>query len=63
MLPGEVKEQLRRWVNQVPVIAFNSGKYDLNIVRECFEKKNIYNIEHECNENVFAAKKENIYIF
>ena len=28
MLPGEVKEQLRQWVNQVPVIRFNSGKYD-----------------------------------
>ena len=29
MLPGEVKEQWRQWVNQVPVIGFNSGKYDL----------------------------------
>ena len=30
MLPGEVKEQQRQWVNKVPIIGFNSGKYDLN---------------------------------
>ena len=29
ILPGEVKEQWRQWVNQVPVIGFNCGKYDL----------------------------------
>ena len=26
MLPGEVKEQWRQWVNQVPVIGFDNGK-------------------------------------
>ena len=59
MLPGEVKEQWRQWVNQVPVIGFNSGKYDLNMVKEYFVKKISYNKEDECNEDVFAAKKEN----
>ena len=29
ILPGEVKKQWRQWVNQVPVIGFNCGKYDL----------------------------------
>ena len=63
MLPGEVKEQWRQWVNQVPVIGFNSGKYDLNMVKEYFVKKISYNKEDECNEDVFAAKKENNYMF
>ena len=39
MLPGEVKEQRRQWNNQVPVIGFNSGKYDLNMVKEYFVKE------------------------
>ena len=63
MLPGEVKEQWRQWVNQVPVIGFNSGKYDLNMVKEYFVKKISYNKEYECNEDVLAAKKENDYMF
>ena len=63
MLPGEVKEQLRQWVNQVTVIGFNSGKYDLNMVKKYFVKKISYNKEDECNENVFAGKKENDYKF
>ena len=31
MLPGEVQKQWSQWVNQVSVIGFNSGKYDLVI--------------------------------
>ena len=63
MLPGEVKEQWREWVNQVPVIGFNSGKYDINMVEEYFVKKISYNKKNECNEDVFSAKKENDYMF
>ena len=63
MLPGEVKEQWRQWVNQVPVIGFNSGKYDLNIVKEYFVKKISYNKDDECNKGVFTAKKKNDYMF
>ena len=63
MLPGEVKEQWRQWVNQVPVIDFNSGKYDLNMVKEYFVKKISYNKEDECHEDVFATKKENNFMF
>ena len=54
-----MKEQWRQWVNQVPVIGFNSGKYDLNMVKEYFVKEICYNKEDECNENVFAAKENN----
>ena len=63
MLPGEVKEQWRQWVNQVPVIGFNSGKYDLNMVKKYVVKKIAYNKDDKCNEDVFAAKKENDYMF
>ena len=61
VLQGEVKEQWRQWVNQLPVVGFNNGKYDLNMVKEYFEKQNSYNKDDECNEAVFAAKKENNY--
>ena len=63
MLPGEVKEQWRQCVNQVPVIGFTSGKYRLNMVEEYFMKQTGYNKDDECNDDQFAAKKENNYIF
>ena len=47
----------------VPVIGFNSGKCDLNMVKEYFVKKIAYNKDDKCNEDVFAAKKENDYMF
>ena len=58
-----MKEQLKQRVNQVPLISFNSGKYDLNMVKEYFVKEISDNKDDECNENVFAAKKENDYMF
>ena len=63
MLPGEVKKQWKQWVTQVPVIGFNSGKYDLNLVKEYLVNKISYNKEGKCNEDVFVAKKENDYMF
>ena len=63
VLPDDVKKQCKQWVNQVPVIGFNSGKYDLNIVKEYFVKEISYNKDDKCNEDVFAAKKENDYMF
>ena len=60
MLPGKVEEQWSQWVNQIPVIGFNSGKYDLNMVKEYFVKEIGYNKDDKCNEDVFAA---NDYIF
>ena len=61
MLLDEMKKQWKQWVNQVPVIGFNSGKCDLNV--EYFAKKIAYDKEGECNEDVFVAKKENDYMF
>ena len=45
------------------MIGFNSGKYDLNMVKEYFVKQISYNKDGECNEDVFAAKKENNSMF
>ena len=63
MLLGKVQKQWRQWVNQVPVIGFNSGKYGLNMLKEYFVKKISYNKKDECSEEVFARKRKNDYIF
>ena len=63
MLPGEVQKQWRQWVNQVHVIGFNSGKYDLNVVKKYFVKKISYNKGGEYNEDVFVPKENNYMFF
>ena len=63
MLPGQMKEQWRQWVKQVPVIGFNSDQYDINMVIEYFVREISSNKDDECNEDVFTAKKENCYMF
>ena len=56
---GEKKENpiWRNWVNQVPVFGFNSGRYDINMIKEYFVK-NLAEIS-----DVKVAKKENSYMF
>ena len=44
-------------VNQVPVYGFNSGKYDINLVKEFLVKT------ASKNEKVKVAKKDNSYMF
>ena len=39
MFQGEMKKEWKQWVNQVPVIGFNSGKYDISMVKEYFRFK------------------------
>ena len=63
ILPGEMQKKWRQWVNQVPVIGFSSGEFDLNMVKKYFVKEISYNKEDECSEDVLAAKEENNYIF
>ena len=63
MIPGEVKKQWMQWNNQVPIIGFKTFKYDINMMKEYFMKEISYNKDRECNEDVFAAKKENYYMF
>ena len=33
-----VRKQWEEWCNQVPVLGFNSGKYDINMIKEYFVK-------------------------
>ena len=62
MLPKKVKESWREWVNQVPVVGFNSGKYDMNMIKEYFVKRISFDEEKDAKEDVFAAKKDNGYM-
>ena len=56
-LPKKVKNLWKTWVNQVPVFGFNSGRYDINMIKEYFVK-NLAGIS-----DVNVAKKENSYMF
>ena len=56
-LPGKVQNLWKTWVNQVPVFGFNSGRYDINMIKEFFVK-DLAEIS-----NVKVAKKENSYMF
>ena len=47
----------RNWVNQVPVFGFNSGRYDINMIKEYF----VGDLAGISDVNV--AKKENSYMF
>ena len=56
-LPYNVRNFWRNWVNQVPVFGFNSGSYDINMIKEYFVK----DIAEISDVNV--AKKGNSYMF
>ena len=61
MLPEKVQKDWKRWLNQVPVIGFNSGRYDLNLIKKYFvqeiSKAELKRIRY------LWRKKENKYIF
>ena len=57
MLAKKVKARWAEWVSQVPVYGFNSGKYDLNLLKE-----HLVGAVSE-NEVVKVAKKDNSYMF
>ena len=56
-LPKKFRNLWKTWVNQVPVFGFNSGRYDINMIKEYFVK-NLAGIS-----DVNVAKKENSYMF
>ena len=35
-LPKVQREKIEEWCNQVPVVGFNSGRYDLNLIKNHF---------------------------
>ena len=57
-IPEGVRKQWEERCNQVPVLGFNSGKYDINMIKEYFVK---HLTEQEAEISV--AKKENSYMF
>ena len=62
MLPATVRVAWKQWVEQVPIYGFNSGKYDLNLVKEYLVKA--VSLDEEGNhEKVKVAKKDNSYMF
>ena len=50
-LPGKQQELIKQWCSQVPVVGFNSGKYDLQLIRKYF-------ITHLGQENVASGEKQ-----
>ena len=56
-LSKETAKSYVNWVKQVPVFGFNSGRYDINMIKEYF----VENLTSLSDVNV--AKKENSYIF
>ena len=56
-LPKETAKSYVNWVKQVPVFGFNSGRYDINMIKEYFVK----NLAALSDVNV--AKKQNSYMF
>ena len=56
-LPKETAKSYVNWVKQVPVFGFNSGRYDINMIKEYFVK----NLAALSDVNV--AKKENSFMF
>ena len=36
VLPGKQRRKLEGWCDQVPVLGFNCGRYDLNLIKEHF---------------------------
>ena len=59
ILLEEMKQQVRQWINLVPVICFNTGKYDFNVAKKYFVKEITFKKGCDCKEDVFARKKEN----
>ena len=68
MLPDRVQKDWKRWINQVPVIGFNSSKYDLNLIKKYFveelAKAEVTQLGGALKHpEIFVARKENDYMF
>ena len=50
-----LEKQLQTWLRQLPVIGFNSGKYDLNVVKKFFVPLLIHN-------NAAVIKRQNTFM-
>ena len=59
MLSWKDQNAWNEWMNQVAVIGFNSGNYDLNMIKQYFVERIAKNI----NEKIKVAKKTTITCF
>ena len=50
-LPGKQQELIEQWCSQVPVVGFNSGQNDLQLIKKYF-------ITHLGQENVLSGAKQ-----
>ena len=55
-LPKKQQERIKQWCGQVPVIGFNSGRYDLNLIRKYF-------ISHLGQEKVDSGEKQGQIVY
>ena len=55
-LPEKQQELIKQWCSQVPVVGFNSGRYDLQLIRKYF-------INHLGEENVSSGEKQGRIMF
>ena len=57
-IPKKVLEEYEKWCNQVPVLGFNSGKYDINMIKRYFVKNMT-----DKTKDIFVARNANKYMF
>ena len=53
---NNIKKELDRYVTQIPVVGFNSGKYDLNLIKKYIMS---YIVENYDEQDIHTIKKEN----
>ena len=58
LLPKDQQKKMCEWCNEVPVVGFNSGAYDLNLIKSHFASA-----VAEENKKVKVAKKGNKTMF
>ena len=57
----KLPDQLFSWLQQLPVIGFNSGKYDLNMIKRFFIPLMLTPCEDQ-DESCFVIKRENTFM-
>lgn len=55
MLPIKAQDAWDNWVNQESMIGFNSGKYNINMIKR--------QIAQDESEKIVVARKDNGYMF
>ena len=56
-----LEKQLQAWLHQLPVLGFNSGKYDLNTIKRFFVPLLIRNSDTE-HASCFVIKRQNSFM-